>query len=50
MMNRLVGFAVVAASAVLLLPGAVSAQVKRFPPESIDALVLHNVTAEPATL
>src|SRR5215831_5801797 len=36
--------------ATLLLPGAASAQAKRYPLESIERLRFHNVTAEPAML
>src|SRR5215470_4552193 len=36
--------------ATLLLPGAASAQVKRYPLESAERLRLHNVSAEPAML
>lgn len=38
------------AMATLLLPGATSAQARRFPLESLAGLGLHNVTAVPATL
>ena len=37
-------------SAMVLLPGAASAQAKRYPLESAERLRLHNVTAEPAML
>jgi hypothetical protein len=36
--------------ATLLLPGAASAQAKRYPLESVERLRLHNVTAEAAML
>ncbi len=36
--------------ATLLLPGAASAQAKRYPLESVERLRFHNVTAEPAML
>lgn len=50
MMNWMSGFVVAAVSAVFLLPARASAQVEHVPLESVDALVLHNVAAEPATL
>jgi hypothetical protein len=34
----------------ILLPGAASAQTKRYPLESVEGLRFHNVTAEPAVL
>ena len=39
-----------AAAAVLLLPGLASAQSQQYPLEAADRLRLHNVTAQPATL
>jgi len=36
--------------ATLLLPGAASAQAKRYPLESVEGLGFHNVTAEPSVL
>src|SRR5260370_7825220 len=36
--------------AMILLPGAASAQAKRYPLESAERLRFHNVTAEPAML
>lgn len=41
---------VLQAIAMMLLPGAASAQSKRYPLESAEHLRLHNVTAEPALL
>src|ERR671912_350814 len=41
---------VLATIAMLLVPGAASAQAKRYPLESVERLRLHNVTAEPAML
>jgi hypothetical protein len=38
------------AAAVLLLPGRAVVQVKHYPLESADGLILHNVTAEPVAL
>ena len=40
----------VAAAAALLLPGRAVAQAKHYPLDSTDALILHNVAAEAATL
>jgi hypothetical protein len=37
-------------TATLLLPGAASAQTKRYPLEAVEGLRFHNVTAEPAML
>src|SRR5678815_59973 len=37
-------------TATLLMPGAASAQAKRYPLESVEGLRFHNVTAEPAVL
>jgi hypothetical protein len=41
---------VLTTTATLLLPGAASAQAKRYPLESLERLRFHNVTAEPAML
>ena len=45
-----VTLSVVAAIAMLVLPGRAAVQVKHFPLESGDGLVPHNVAAEPVTL
>jgi hypothetical protein len=41
---------VLTTTATLLLPGAASAQAKRYPLEAVEGLRFHNVTAEPAML
>src|SRR5678816_690588 len=41
---------VLTTTAALLMPGAASAQAKRYPLESVEGLRFHNVTAEPAVL
>ena len=41
---------VLTTSAALLMPGAASAQAKRYPLESVEGLRFHNVTAEPSAL
>ena len=41
---------VLTVTATLLLPGAASAQAKRYPLESVEGLRFHNVTAEPTVL
>ncbi|HJU69280.1 MAG TPA: hypothetical protein VJ650_13650 [Gemmatimonadaceae bacterium] len=48
-MNR-IPLIVLAASAALALPTPSSAQIRRYPLESVSGLRLHNVAAEPATL
>jgi hypothetical protein len=45
-----VTLAAVTVSVILLLPGRAVCQVRHYPLESADGLVLHNVTAEPAML
>jgi hypothetical protein len=45
-----VTLAALTVTALLLLPAPAVAQVKHYPLESVDGLVLHNVSAEPATL
>ena len=47
---RKISRTVLIAAVILPIAGPASAQVKTYPLESIEALTLHNVSAEPATL